>query len=216
MLLPVLAITTAPVILAQRAASASDLVRYYLHRTYSWQRTALLGLDTGFDHLITGVPEGSGGMDRFGSRYGDAFARRASRNSMELGLGILLGEDPRYHPSGQRGLGRRLRHAAIYTIFCARPDGGRHVSVSRLAPAVGTDLLASTWERRPFTAGNVMANIGWTLAGDLQTRCLDEFGPDLKRLGQHIGRMLLRSRTISTLSAPLPMLRQNPRSTVLR
>jgi hypothetical protein len=82
-------------------------------------------------------------------------------------------------------LRRRVAHAALSNL-----------TFSRVVPALGSDVLASRWERRPLTARGVAANFGWTLAGDLQTRCLDEFGPDLKRIGKRIGRALLRRRSI--------------------
>ena len=174
-LLPVLAIATGFGVRAEEAFGAGERARHYLYRTYSWQRTALLGLDTGLGNAVD--------LKQFPSRYGEALARRVSRNSMEFGLGMLLKEDPRYRASGQGGLRRRVAHAALSNL-----------TFSRLAPALGNDLLASTWERRRLTAGGVMASFGWTLAGDLQTRCLDEFGPDLKRMGQRVGRLLLRRK----------------------
>ncbi len=177
---------------AEEKFGSGDRLRHYLHRTYSWQRTALLGIDTGFGNLLDGAAGGSTGLSNFPRRYGEAFARRVSRNSMEFALGMLLREDPRYQPSGRRGVRLRVAHAAVQTFMGPGPDGRRRVAFSRLVPAVANDVLASTWERRRLSAGSVMAGSGWTLAGDLQTRLLDEFGPDLKRIGQNFGRALMR------------------------
>lgn len=185
---------------AEEGFGAGERARHYLYRTYSWQRTALLGIDTGLGHLLDGAAGGAG-ISRFPSSYGEALARRVSRNSMEFALGMVLKEDPRYRASGQRGLRRRVAYAALHTVMGPGPDGRDRLSFSRLVPALASDVLASSWERRRLTAGGVMAGFGWTLAGDLQTRCLDEFSPDLKRVGQRIGRVLLRGalRRVATI-----------------
>src|SRR5436190_15380255 len=50
----------------------ADRFSHYLHRTYSWQRMAWLGLDAGLDYSTGGMP----GVEDLFRGYGDGFGRR--------------------------------------------------------------------------------------------------------------------------------------------
>ena len=65
----------------------------------------------------------------FGKRYLEREADVAISNTIEAGLGALWGEEPRYIPSGRRGIRPRVRYA-LETAFVAHRDG-------TLAPAWG-------------------------------------------------------------------------------
>ena len=75
----------------------------------------------------------------YGRRFGDVQAATAISSSIEAGLGSFWGEDPRYIPSGRKGIWPRARYA-IKTVFLAqgrdgqlRPAWGR--ALSRMAMA---------------------------------------------------------------------------------
>jgi len=138
------------VALAQSSQPASgfpihERLRHYVHRTYSWQRMALLGADTLVDHILVEPHEWGRRPASYTFRYSSAFGRRIVRNSIELGAGIALGEDARFKPSQKHTFLRRLRFASENSVLALNHQGNRQIALSRLAATVGGILIASTW-----------------------------------------------------------------------
>ncbi len=186
-----------PILWAAPAAFAGDAdpfslperFTYYLQRTYSWQRMAWLGMDTGLDY-VTG---GSTGIDELFRGYGDGFGRRIVRNSTEFGVGAILHEDSRYQSLGSGSLGRRLRHA---TVRAFQASTGSHVrpAYSRFAALAAGEFIAPLWSPQRFSASDAIAGIGFGVLGQMQNNYLSEFSPDMKRFGRKVGRRFHRSR----------------------
>ncbi len=123
------------------------------------------------------------GWSGWGKRYLQREADVAISNSMEAGLGALWGEDPRYIPSGRKGIWPRARYAMKTVLLAQRPDG-------RLAPAWGryaantlNNVIENAWlppsatTARSTTVRSVNGFLG-RLVGNLW----DEFWPDARRL----------------------------------
>jgi hypothetical protein len=160
--------------------------RHYVHRTYSWQRMAMLGVDSVFDQFMREPREWGRGPASYGYRYGSGFGRRFVRNSIELGAGIALKEDTRFRPSGEKGLLRRIRYASTNAFLARGPDGERTFAYSRLAATVGAPLIASTWHPCHRSPGHYAESVGFGYLGHLQNSLLTEFSPDMIRLGKRV------------------------------
>ncbi|MEK7405993.1 MAG: hypothetical protein AAB225_12865 [Acidobacteriota bacterium] len=122
------------------------------------------------------------GAAGYGRRYAYRNARHGARHGIELPVGALLGEDPRYHRSGERGFWKRTRYAIAHTIIARGRDGKDHFASARLASLYGSAFLANTWypdrlntTRHALARGTI--SVGWGVAENV----FDEFWPDIKR-----------------------------------
>ena len=166
-------------------------LHYYLRRTYSPERMALLGLDTGIDHLAGDPEEWSRAPDAFGRRYAASFARRVVRNTIELGAGAVLREDARLLPSGKKGFRRRLRHALRGALLTS---DGRRFAFSRAVATAGGVAISASWYPGPLTGRTFAEGFVWGYLGHLQNSVLTEFEADFKKTGRRIWRRLAPDR----------------------
>jgi hypothetical protein len=161
-------------------------VRYYLYRTYSWQRMAGLGVDSALDHLVFDPHAWDRGADGFACRYSSSFGGRVVRNSIELGTGILFHEDTRFRESRERTFFARLRFATAGAVLAYGPEGERRFAFSRLAATTGGILICSTWRPRRNLYGKLAGNIADSYFSHWQNSMLTEFSPDMVRFGKRV------------------------------
>jgi hypothetical protein len=173
------------------AFSLEDRMKHYVHRTYSWQRMAILGVDSAFEQVTREPREWGRGPAGFGYRYGSGFGRRLVRNSIELGAGIALREDTRFHPSQEKGLWRRIRYASLNSLMARTDAGGRTFSYARLSATVGGPLIASTWHPCRRSPSHFAESVGFGYLSHLQNSLLTEFSPDMIRLGKRVRLRLM-------------------------
>jgi hypothetical protein len=134
--------------------------RHYVHRTYSWQRMALLGLDTAVDHALQEPYEWGRSPESFTYRYSSSFGRRVVQNSIELGAGIRLREDTRFAPSRKEGFLRRVGAAATSAVMARNERGNRRFSYARLAATAGALLVTSTWHPCGRSPEQLLGRVG--------------------------------------------------------
>ena len=164
---------------------------YYVHRTYSWQRLSFLAADTGLEHL-TGDSRRWGRQSRYlGYRFAGGLGRRVVGNSIELGLGAAFDENARFRPSHARGMGARLRYAAIGSVAGYRGER-RVMAYSRLAATVGAVLAVSLWDPQPLTTGSFFGRAAGGYVGHLENSFLVEFSGDLIAFGRRMRTRILR------------------------
>lgn len=119
----------------------------------------------------------------FGKRYGEREADVAISNTIEAGLGALWGEDPRYIPSGRRGIGARARYAIKTTFLAQRRDGRLAPAWGRYAGNVVNNLIENAWlPPSATTPGQTISRSVLGLLGRLGGNAWDEFWPDARRL----------------------------------
>ena len=165
-----------------------DRFSQYLRRTYSWQRMAWLGVDSGFDFATSGAP----GLNALLHGYGDGFGHRIVANSTEFALGALLHEDTRYRSLNVGGYRRRLRHATVRAFQASVPGSRYRPAYSRLAASAACELIAPLWSSRGISAPDAIAGIGFGILGQMQNNYLTEFTPELKTFGRKVERKLQR------------------------
>lgn len=176
---PALAQTAQPV-------STEERLRYYVHRTYGWERIALMGADTVLDQVLKEPREWGREPQDFAYRYSSRFGRRIVRNSIELGAGILFREDTRLRPSGKRGFWERFRYASTNAFLAPRGDGHRTFSYARLASTTGGILIPSTWQPCERTPERYLMRMGNAYFSHWQNSLLTEFSPDLLQFGKKV------------------------------
>jgi hypothetical protein len=133
---------------------------------------------TGFN-----TPEEWGrGVSGIAKRYAQREADVAISNSLEAGLGALWGEDPRYIPSGRKGIWPRARYA-IKTVFLAQGRDGRlRPAWGRYAGNTLNNLIENAWLPPSVTTpGQTVLRSGVGMLGRLGGNAWEEFWPDVVR-----------------------------------
>ena len=130
---------------------------------------------TGFN-----TPEEWGrGASGIAKRYAQREADVALSNTIEAGLGAVWGEDPRYIPSGRKGLWPRARYA-IKTVFLAqRRDGSLKPAWGRYAGNTLNNVIENTWLPPSMTTpGQTASRSALGMLGRLGGNAWEEFWPD--------------------------------------
>jgi hypothetical protein len=122
------------------------------------------------------------GASGIAKRYAQREADVAISNTIEAGLGALWGEDPRYIPSGRRGIWARARYAMKTVVLAQRRDGSLRPAWGRYAGNVVNNLIENTWLPPSVTTGRQTAwRSGLGLLGRLGGNAWEEFWPDVRR-----------------------------------
>jgi hypothetical protein len=120
--------------------------------------------------------------DGFGRRFGSRCGRLAAGNAVQMGLGSLLKDDPRYRPSQKEGFKGRLAHALLSTFWVYDAQGSRMPAYSRFAGVTAGVFIESSWlppsVHRPSDCAQRAA---FFLAGNAIGNVFREFWPDIKR-----------------------------------
>jgi hypothetical protein len=142
---------------------------------YTGVLTATWG--TVFNH-----PRGYGeSFDGWVKRYGLRLTGVASSNVAEASLGVIWGEDPRYH-RGEGTFGARFHRTLKMTFLSERRDGSEAPAYARYIAIAGTNVLSDAW--RPNgdrDAENTVFRIGEGFGGRLLGNMWEEFWPDVKK-----------------------------------
>ena len=133
---------------------------------------------TGFN-----TPEEWGrGASSIAKRYAQREADVALSNTIEAGLGAIWGEDPRYIPSGRKGIWPRARYAMKTVFLAQRRDGSLKPAWGRYAGNVANNLIENTWLPPSMTTGSQTAwRSGLGFLGRLGGNAWEEFWPDVVR-----------------------------------
>jgi hypothetical protein len=183
----------APFVRAQQpiAFDWNERWRYYLRRTYSFERVLLLAGDTGVEHVIQ--PSDCGRNPHcYPASYARAFTRRVARTSVEFAVGGFLGEDARRRPSQMTGLKSRVLYAITHAYVATGPDGRIRPAYSRFAGTFASAAAGSGCSRNGFSSRDWLGGFGGSVGLYVQDSLLAEFEPDLKRVGLRLGRKLGR------------------------
>jgi hypothetical protein len=173
---PLTADAYVPVTTAQR-------VNWIVDGTIGRQSLLLVGplatiWNTGFNTPSEWGRTWSGAAKRYAEREADV----AISNSIEAGVGALWGEDPRYIPSGRKGIWPRARYAIKTVLLTQRRDGSLRPAWGRYAGNVFNNLIENTWLPPSVTTpGSTAVRSGLGLLGRLGGNAWEEFWPDVRK-----------------------------------
>ena len=133
---------------------------------------------TGFN-----VPEEWGrGWSGIGKRYLEREVDVAISSTIEAGTGAIWGEDPRYIPSGRRGLWPRVRYALKTVLLAQRPDGHLAPAWGRYAGNTINNVIENAWlPPSASTPGQTVLRSASGFLGRAGGNLFDEFWPDVRR-----------------------------------
>ena len=158
----------------------------YVHRTYGPSRLGLLALDTAIDQGLRQPACWDYTAGSYGRRFARAFQSRVVKNSAELVTGILTGEDLRYHRSRSRSVQGRLWNALRSSVTAQMPDGTKRPAYTRFFASELASVSVAGWTRQPIQPQRLAQSLWWSTIDQAETNVVDEFGPDLRRIGIRI------------------------------
>ena len=119
--------------------------QHYVHRTYNAPRLGLLAAESAVDHAL----REPACWDRAGSsyvqRYMRAIDRRVIRNTAELGVRTLTGEDLRYVRSRSVRPSSRVWYAVRSAFQARMPDGAVRPAYTRFFSAAVAEASTAHW-----------------------------------------------------------------------
>ncbi len=142
------------------------------------------GFGTALDRPVEYGPHWGG----FASRYGMRMTGIVTGNAAEAGLGLLLGEDPRYFRVQDRPFQARVKNIVLLTFAARRRDGSIRPAYARYVAISGNNFLSNTW--RVPSESNVQDALLRTaegFAGRMVVNAFEEFWPDFKKRIFHWG-----------------------------
>jgi hypothetical protein len=166
--------------------TASARWSQYLRRTYGPARLGFLAADTALDQALREPHCWDSSAGSYGRRYARALERRIIKNSAELGAGLLTGEDLRYRRSKSSSIHGRVWNALRWSVTAQMPDGTKRPAYSRFFATELVNVSTAHWTRQPIGVEWLSQSLAWSALDQAQTNLLDEFGPDMRRVGLRI------------------------------
>jgi hypothetical protein len=140
----------------------------------------------GIEQARDSVPEWGQGMEGYGKRFASSYGRKAIRRSIQIGIGILMHEDPRYFPSKSSGIWQRSLYAVGRTFVSNKDGGGIRPGYSKFIGRFSGTYISRQWyPEREQTLSKYLSSFAISIGVDAGRNVFNEFWPDLKRL---IGR----------------------------
>jgi len=162
----------------------------------SWQRLGWFDEKTfGISNLGGSIPgaawmtfldrphEAGPHWEGFAERYGVSVSTNAVSNAMEVGLGAIWGEDPRYRRDGFGvPLKSRIGHVMQWTVLAPNRDGELRPAYARFIAFTSSSFISNSWREPSDTnAEHSFGRIGFGLLGRMGSNAYEEFWPDIKR-----------------------------------
>ncbi len=156
--------------------------KYFLNYTYGPESVLFLSAATGINQARDSVPEWGQGMEGYGKRFVSAYGRRSLRYSIQMSLGIMLHEDPRYFPSQKTGIWKRVVYAGSQAFVAHKDDGGTRPGYSRFIGAFGSAYISRQWHPESYqTAQDYLTSGAASIGFDVARNIFREFWGDLKK-----------------------------------
>ncbi len=164
-------------------ATTADRVEWTVVGTVGPQSLFVVGpLSAGFHTWLNEPSEWQQTWSGFGKRYLHREADVAISNTMEAGLGAIWGEEPRYVPSGRRGIGARARYAIKTAFVTQRRDGHLAPAWGRYVANTLNNVIENSWlPPSATTPGQTALRSAMGFASRIGGNAWAEFWPDAKQ-----------------------------------
>ena len=164
--------------------SAPDKILYAVHEQTRWAVLMPGLISAGYGHAVNTDPKTGTDLGGFGDRLGLTMIRQATDRFSGDGLyTALFHQDPRFYRIGQGTLVHRGLLAVKQTYVRMNDEGQQRPSYSGLlGHATGSFLAMTYYPQQSATATIAARGFGTAVAGDMGSKLLIEFGPDVLRL----------------------------------
>ena len=138
---------------------------------------------TGWGVMSETPEEYPSNLEGFGKRFGMRMTGVSTGNAINVTLGAVWGEDPRYWRVGSgQTFGQRAKHIVGHTFVTKYDDGKTRFAWARLAGNVGNNSLSNLWrEQSEVGAGPTAERIAFGVLGQMASNAFSEFWPDVKK-----------------------------------
>jgi hypothetical protein len=122
------------------------------------------------------------GWEGYGKRYGMRLTGVSTGNAMEVGLGAIWGEDPRYFRSKGRTIKGRIGNAVLMTFAARQSDGHLGPAYARFIATPGNNFLSNTWraDSEAHSRDAALRTL-WGFLGRMGGNAFQEFWPDVQK-----------------------------------
>ena len=162
--------------------SAGERLEWTIHSTAGPPNMAGGLFKAGLQTWINDPEEFGPGWKGYGKRYALRLPGIAVSNLMEAGVGMLWGEDPRYHRTEGATNGGRAWNV-MKTAFTARNRSGDSIpAYARFLAVPVSNVISNTW--RPDsqrTVAHTMGRVSFGFVSRMASNAFYEFWPDVQK-----------------------------------
>jgi hypothetical protein len=164
--------------------SATDKLLYAGHEQIQPVVFAPAILSAGWGQLTDANPHYGVDAGGFGERFGSAMLRQATDRLTGDGIfAAAFHQDPRFYREGNGPYIHRGLRAVSQAFLRRNDDGDQKINYSGILGHAASNYLAMTYYPEVSAgAGVATAGFATSVAGDMGSRLIQEFGPDLLRL----------------------------------
>jgi hypothetical protein len=156
-------------------------LRWFLSYTFGPSHLVGGAIISGATTALDRPPEYGTHWGGFGDRYGLRLSGIVPQNAVEAGLGLAVGEDPRYFSARGLPFKARLANVVRLTFVARHIDGGYGPAYARYAAISGSNFASNGW--RPHSEANTqsaLVRIGAGFAGRMAVNAFEEFWPSVR------------------------------------
>ncbi len=164
--------------------TSRERIEWIVVGTIGVKSLTLVGpLAAGWQTAFNTPEEWGRSWEGFGKRYLAREADVAISNTLEAGVGALWGEEPRYIPSGRKGIWPRARYAMKTVFLAQRRDGGLALAWGRYVGNTLNNIIENSYLPPSITTpGQTVLRSANGFLSRLGGNVWDEFWPDARRL----------------------------------
>jgi hypothetical protein len=139
---------------------------------------------SGYEHLADANPHYGSDIDGFAERFGSSMLRQATDRLTGNGVfPALFRQDPRYYRVARGSIGHRVAYSAMQVLVRRGDSGHEQGNWSGLLGHGVANALTMTYYPAVSAKGSVVATgFATSLVGDVGSKLIDEFLPDIYRL----------------------------------
>jgi hypothetical protein len=166
-----------------RPLSGGERFQHFLKSTYGLESSLFIFSAAGIAQANDTVPEWGQGMEGFGKRLASGYGRRAVRQSIQLSLGAMLHEDPRYLSSNQSGIWKRTLYATCRAFVAQKNNGGIRPGYTQFIGAFSSAYISRQWHpESDHTLEDYLSAGAVAIGFDVVRNVYREYWPDLKKM----------------------------------
>jgi hypothetical protein len=166
-----------------RPMSLSEKLQYhYIEKMVGPWGLFTTSYSSAIDQMQVDPVEWRYGGGAYSQRFAARMGTRLVRRTIRLGVEQFSHEDPRFFRSGKSGFLPRTKNVLLQTVRVRKEDGGTTFPYGRVIGAFAGAQISQAWY--PESRGGFGANLqrgAFVLVGDIGTRMLREFWPDIRR-----------------------------------
>lgn len=130
----------------------------------------------GFAQIGNGPPEWKRTIGGYGKRFANSYGTNAIRNTISFGINEAFGLDNRFERSGQKSIGKRIKHVFISSYTTRKKNGDRLPDFSYFVGTYSANVIANeAWMPDRFSYKDGLRDGTYSIFTRLGVNFLREF-----------------------------------------